>query len=56
MLYLHFFANLCGEMESEFMNLLLDCEVSWLSKVKALKRVIMLKNKVVIFLTEKNSD
>ena len=38
------------------MNLLLDCEVRWLPKAKALKRVIMLKNKVVIFLTEKNSD
>ena len=48
------FANLCGEMESEFKTLLLHCEVKRLSK--ALKRLLILKNKVVIFLMEKNSD
>ena len=50
------FANLCSEMELKFMTLLLHCKVRWLSKTKALKRLIMLKNEVVIFLTEKNSD
>ena len=50
------FANLCGEMESEFKTLLLHCEVRCLSKAKALKRLLMLKNEVVIFLIEKNSD
>ena len=50
------FANLCGEMESEFTPLLLHCEVTWLSKAKALKKLLMLKNEVVIFLTEKNLD
>ena len=50
------FANLCNEMESEFTTLLLHCEIRWLSKGKALKRLLMLKNEVVIFLTEKNSD
>ena len=49
------FANLCDEMESEFTTLLLHCEIRRLSKGKALKRLLMLKNKVVIFLTEKNS-
>ena len=50
------FANLCDEMESEFTTLLLHCEIRWLSKGKALKRLLMLKDEVVIFLTEKNSD
>ena len=49
------FANLWGEMESE-LTLLLHCEVRWLSKTKALKRLLLLRNEVVIFLTEKNSN
>ena len=51
----HIFANLCGDTKLEFKTLLQHCEVRWLSKVKAFKRLLMLKNKVVIFLTEKNS-
>ena len=50
------FANLCREMESEFKTLLLRCEVRWLSKAKALKRLLMLKNEIVIFSIEKNLD
>ena len=50
------FANLCREMESEFKTLLLHCEVRWLSKAKALKRLLMLKNEIVIFSMEKNLD
>ena len=50
------FANLRDEMESELTTLLLHCEIRWLSIGKALKRLLMLKTKVVIFLTAKNSD
>ena len=47
------FANLCGEMESDLRPFYSNVEVRWLSKTKALKRLLMLKNEVVIFLTEK---
>ena len=50
------FANLCGEMESKFKTLLLHYEIRWLSKAKALKRLVILKNEVVILLKEKDSD
>ena len=46
-LYTHSFANLCDEMESELTALLLHCEIRWLSKSKALKRLLMLKNEAV---------
>ena len=52
----HIFANLCDEMESEFTTLLLHCEIRWLLTGKSLKRLLMLKNEVVIFLTQKNLD
>ena len=42
------FANLCDEMESEFTTLLLHCKIRWLPTGKALKRLLMLKNEVVI--------
>ena len=47
------FANLWDEMESEFTTLLLHFEIRWLSKNKASKTLIMLKNEVVIFLKKK---
>ena len=43
------FANLCDEMESEFKTLLIHSEVRWLSKAKALKRLLLLKNEVAVF-------
>ena len=46
-LYTRSFANLCDEIESEFTALLLHCEIRWLSKGKALKRLLMLKNEAV---------
>ena len=50
------FVNLWDEMESEFTTLLLNCEIRWLSKCKAFKKLLMLKNKVIIFLAEKHPD
>ena len=50
------FANLCDEMESDFTTFLLHCEIRSFSKGNALKRLLMLKNKILIILTEKNSD
>ena len=47
------FGNLCGEMDSKFKTLLLHCEVRWLLKAKALKRLLWLRKEVVIFLIEK---
>ena len=38
------FANLCDEVESEFTTLLMPFEIRWLSKSKALKRLLMLSN------------
>ena len=43
-------------MESEFTTVLLHCEIRWLLKTKTLKGLLMLKNEVVIFLTEKIYD
>ena len=43
-------------MESKFTTLLLHCEMRWFLKAKAFKRLLLLKNEVMICLTEKKSD
>ena len=50
------FSNLCKEMDSEFSSLLLHTEVRWLSRGKALKRLIVLNDEVMQFLSESDSD
>ena len=43
-------------MDSEFSSLLLHTEVTWLSRGKAIKRLIVLKDEVLQLLSESNSD
>lgn len=50
------FANLCKDMGADYEQLLLHTEVRWLSKGRALKRLIGLKDEVMIFLSETKSD
>ena len=50
------FSNLCKEIDSEFSSLLLHTEVRWLSRGKALKKLIVLKDEVMQFLSKSNSD
>jgi len=42
-------------MESDYNTLLLHCEIRWLSKGKALKRLLILQNEVTIYLTRNDS-
>ena len=50
------FANLCKDMGSDYEKLLLHSEIRWLSRGLALKRLMELKNEVMLFLSEKNPD
>ena len=50
------FSNSCKEMDSEFSSLLLHTKVRGLSRGKALKRLIVLKDELLQFLSESNSD
>lgn len=50
------FKNLCIDMDSDYTSLLLHAEVRWLSRGRSLKRLLTLKDEVLIFLTEQNSN
>ena len=50
------FSSLCKEMDSEFSSLFLHTEVRWLSRGKTLKRLIVLKDEALQFLSESNLD
>ena len=43
-------------MDSDYTSLLLHAEVRWLSRGRILKRILTLKDEVLIFLTEQNSN
>ena len=43
-------------MDSDYTSLLLHAEVRWLSRGQSLKRLLTLKDEVLIFLTEQNSN
>ena len=50
------FKNLCIDMDSDYTSLLLHAEVRWLSRGRSMKRLLTLKDEVLIFLTEQNSN
>ncbi|XP_065578665.1 protein FAM200A-like [Artemia franciscana] len=50
------FKNLCIDMDSDYTSLLLHAEDRWLSRGRSLKRLLTLKDEVLIFLTEQNSN
>lgn len=50
------FSQLCSEMGSEHIQLLLHTEVRWLSRCKMLSRLIELRSEVQLFLSETNFD
>lgn len=49
------FSQLCKDMGSDYKNLLMHAEVRWLSRGKSLKRVLVLKDEIRLFLIGINS-
>ena len=43
-------------MDSDYTSLVLHAEVRWLSRGRSLKRLLTLKDEVLIFLTQQNSN
>ena len=50
------FSNLCKDTNSNYTTLLLHAEVRWLSKGQSLKRLLLLKDEIEIFLTERKCE
>ena len=50
------FKNLCKEMGSDFESQLLRTDIRWLSRGRAFRRLITLKNEVMLFLSGNDSD
>ena len=50
------FSNLCKDTDSHYTNLLLHAEVRWKSRGQSLKRLLLLKDEIEIFLTEQTCE
>ncbi|XP_023242879.1 SCAN domain-containing protein 3-like [Centruroides sculpturatus] len=50
------FSNLCKDADSHYTNLLLHAEVRWISRGQSLRRLLLLKDEIEIFLTEQKCD
>ena len=50
------FSNLCKDTDSNYTTLLLHAEVRWLSRSQSLKRLLLLKDEIKIFLTERKCE
>lgn len=50
------FSNLCKDTDSNYTTLLLHAEVRWLSRGQSLKRLLLLKDEIEIFLTERKCE
>jgi hypothetical protein len=48
----HLFSNLCKDMDSIYTALLLHTEVRWMSRGHSLRRSLLLKDGIEIFLTK----
>ena len=50
------FSNICKDTDSNYTTLLLHAEVRWLSRRQNLKRLLLLKDEIDIFLTERKCE
>ena len=50
------FSNLCKDMDSNYTTLLLHAEIRWLSRGQSLRRLLLLKDEIETFLTERNCE
>ena len=50
------FSNLCKDTDSNYTTLLSHAEVRWLSRGQSLRRLLLLKDEIEIFLTERKCE